>query len=319
VSTERPRLVVGKTPGVLADDHLAEAGRKVLRFHLARMIAREAGTREGRDAEDLHAMRVATRRQRAAWRIFGEAFRAGRTKPHRERLREVASRLGAVRDLDVLLEGADAYRADLPVAEQRALEPLLATWRIHREDARRLLLRELDSDGYRRWLDDYAEFVRHEGVAARQTLPTEPHRVRDTAASRIQAAYEQVRAYEPVLRWADVDTLHELRIAGKWLRYSLEFVRETLAPEGDALIARVTALQDHLGLLHDADVSAHLARDFLLDQAGSLSDAESAAIGRYLVNREREVTRLRRGVGATWRGVAGMPFRRVLGRALARL
>ena len=182
-----------------------------------------------------------------------------------------------------------------------------------------LLLRELDSDGYRRWLDDYAEFVRHEGVAARAALPTEPHRIRDTAASRILAAYEQVRAYEPVLRWADVETLHELRIAGKWLRYTLEFVRETLGPEGDVLIARVTALQDHLGLLHDADVAAHLARDFLLDQAGSLSDAESAAIGRYLLNREREVGRLRRGVGAPWRAVAGIPFRRLLGRALARL
>ncbi len=315
----RPKLTVGKTPGVLADDHLAEAGRKVLRFHLARMIAKEAGTRSGEDPEDLHDMRVATRRQRAAWRIFGEAFRAGRTKPHRGRLREVAARLGAVRDLDVLLEAADAYRADQTVAEQRGIEPLLATWRAHREDARVLLVRELDSDGYRRWLDDYAEFVRHEGLAARKTLPTEPHRVRDTAASRIQAAYEVVRAYEPVLRWADADTLHELRIAGKWLRYSLEFVRETLGTDGDALIARVTALQDHLGLLHDADVAAHLARDFLLDQAGSLSDAESGAIGRYLVNREREVARLRRGVGGPWRGVAGLAFRRGLGRALARL
>src|SRR5206468_8594490 len=109
----RPHLVVGKTPGVLAEDHIAEAGRKVLRFHLARMIAKEAGTRDGTDPEDLHAMRVATRRQRAAWRIFGEAFRPGRTKKHRNRLREVAARLGAVRDLDVLLEAADAYRADL--------------------------------------------------------------------------------------------------------------------------------------------------------------------------------------------------------------
>ena len=319
VGEERPRLIVGKTPGVLPDDHLAEAGRKVLRFHLARMIAKEAGTREGKDPEDLHAMRVATRRQRAAWRIFGEAFRNGRTKPHRGRLREVAARLGAVRDLDVLLEAADAYRADLPVSEQRGLEPLLAAWRVHRDDARALLVRELDSDGYRRWLDDYAEFVRHEGLAARPVAPTEPHRVRDTAASRIQAAYEQVRAYEPVLRWADVETLHELRIAGKWLRYSMEFVRDALGPDSEPLIARVTALQDHLGLMHDADVSAHLARDFLVDRAGTISDAESAAIGRYLVNREREVTRLRRGVGGPWRGVAGMSFRRGLGRALAGL
>jgi CHAD domain-containing protein len=315
----RPRLMVGKTPGVLADDHVAEAGRKVLRFHLARMINREAGTRDGTDPEDLHAMRVATRRQRAAWRVFGGAFRAGRTKSHRSRLRDVASRLGAVRDLDVLIEAADAYRADLPVAEQRALEPLVAAWRTHRDDARVLLVRELDSDGYRRWLDDYAEFVRHEGTAVVATGPTEPHRVRDTAASRIHAAYEQVRAYEPVLRWADVETLHELRIAGKWLRYSLEFVREALGPDADGLIARVTALQDHLGLMHDADVSAHLARDFLVEHAGSLSDVESGAIAHYLVNREREVTRLQRTVGRTWRGVAGIAFRRSLGRALAGL
>jgi CHAD domain-containing protein len=283
------------------------------------MIAREAGTRTGEDPEDLHSMRVATRRQRAAWRIFGEAFRNGRTKAHRRRLREVAGRLGAVRDLDVLIEAIDVYRADLPVVEQRALEPLVGAWRIHRDDARQLLLRELDSDGYRRWLDDYAEFVRHEGLGARPVAPTEPHRVRDTAASRIQAAYEQVRAYEPVLRWADVDTLHELRIAGKWLRYSLEFVREALGPDSDALIARVTALQDHLGLMHDADVSAHLARDFLLDHAGGLSNTETAAIGRYLLSREREVGRLRRTVGPTWRGVAGVRFRRGLGRALAGL
>jgi CHAD domain-containing protein len=251
--------------------------------------------------------------------VFGEAFRPGRTKGHRGRLREVAARLGTVRDLDVLIENADAYRADLPVAEQRALEPLLAGWRDHREDARRLLIRELDSDGYRRWLDDYAEFVRHEGLAVRPVIATEPHRVRDTAASRIQAAYEQVRAYEPVLRWADVETLHELRIAGKWLRYSLEFVREALGPEAANLIARVTALQDHLGLLNDADVASRLARDFLVERAGDVSDAESSAIGRYLVNREKEIARLRRTVGRPWRGVAGLAFRRALGRTLAGL
>ena len=199
-------------------------------------------------------MRVATRRQRAAWRVFGASFRPGRTKRYRNGLREIASRLGAVRDLDVLLEAADLYRADLPVAEQRALEPLLSDWREHRDDARVLLIRELDSDGYRRWVDDYRDFVRTEGAAVVPVGPTQPHRVRDTAASRIWTAYEQVRGYEPVLRWADVETLHELRIAGKWLRYTLEFVREALGDDAAPLIARVTALQDHLGLMNDADV-----------------------------------------------------------------
>ncbi len=312
-------LVVGKTPGVTADDHVAEAGRKVMRFHLARMIAREAGVRSGHDLEDVHAMRVATRRQRAAWRVFGAAFRPGRTKRYRTGLRDVAARLGAVRDLDVLLEAADAYRADLPVTEQRAMEPLLADWRTHRDEARVLLLRELDADDYQRWLDDYRDFVRSEGTLVLPVGPTQPHRIRDTTASRIWAAYEQVRGYESALRWADVETLHELRIAGKWLRYSLEFVREALGDDSAPLIAKVTALQDHLGLLNDADVAASMARTFLVEHAGDLSGIESAAIGRYLVSREREIARLRRSVGPTWRGVAGISFRRALGRVVAGL
>lgn len=313
------RLVVGKAPGVTADDHIAEAGRKVMRFHLARMLDYEAGTRSGLDPEDVHKMRVATRRQRAAWRVFGETFRPGRTKRYRKGLREIAGRLGAVRDLDVQLEAADAYRADLPVDEQRALEPLMNAWRSHREDARVLLLRELDADGFRRWLDEYRDFVRTEGAQVLAVGPVQPHRVRDTAPSRIWAAYEAVRGYEPVLRWADVETLHELRIAGKWLRYTLEFVREALGPGSAPLIARVTAMQDHLGLLNDADVTASMARTFLVEHAGELSGLESAAIGRYLVDRERAVARLRRTIGPTWRGITGPAYRRALGRVVAGL
>ncbi len=313
------RLSVGKSPGVTADDHVAEAGRKIMRFHLARMLDSEPGARTGAETEPVHKMRVATRRQRAAWRVFGASFRPKRTKRYRDGLREIASRLGAVRDLDVQLESADAYRAGLPAAEQRGLEPLMTAWRTHRDDARILLLRELDSDGYRRWLDDYRDFVRTDGALVLPVGPVEPHRVRDTAPARVWAAFEQVRGYEPVLRWADVETLHELRIAGKWLRYTLEFVREALGEESDPLIARVTALQDHLGLMHDADVTATMARTFLVEHAGDLSALESAAIGRYLVDRERTVVGLHRSIGSPWRGVAGTRFRRALGRVVADL
>jgi CHAD domain-containing protein len=316
---ETPRLVVGKTPGVVADDHIAEAGRKVMRFHLARMIDREPGVRSGVDIEDVHKMRVATRRQRAAWRMFGTSFRKGRTKPYRSGLRSLARRLGAVRDLDVLLEAIDGYRADLSVVEQRAIEPLIAAWRQHRDDARVLLMRELDSPDHGRFVDDYLVFVRTEGAAVTPVRPVEPHQVRDTAPSRIWAAYEQVRSYEGVLRWADISTLHELRIASKRLRYSLEFVQEALGDDALPLIARVTALQDHLGLMNDADVAASMARTFLVEQSSRLSPIESQAIGRYLVDRDREVARLRRSVGIPWRAVAGAGFRRALGRVVAGL
>lgn len=316
----RPRKTsMPKTPGVTGDDTVAEAGRKTLRFHFARMLAREAGTRDGTDLEDLHAMRVATRRMRAAWRIFGDGFKPGPTRRLQRQLRRVARRLGDVRDLDVLLEGLETYRAAVPEPEREALEPLADAWRVRRDRARERLIAELDSADHARFVDEFRVFVHTDGAGAADVNPGDPHHVRTTAPSRIWAAYEQVRAYEPVLRWADVEALHELRIAAKWLRYSLEFVREPLGRDVNALIPRVTALQDHLGWLHDADVAAGMARSLLLDRAGSLSVDESAAIGRYLVSREREVGRLRRTIARPWRGVAGPAFRRQLGRAVADL
>jgi len=314
-----PRLTAPKTPGVTADDHLAEAGRKVLRFHLARMVAREEGTRIGRDSEELHGMRVATRRQRAAWRVFGFAFDQKRTGHHQQRLKLVARELGGVRDMDVLIEAAEAYQAKQAAAEAAAFEPLVGSWRVQRDAARIVLLKGLDSGKYRRWVDEYIAFVQAEGDGALAVGPVQPHRVRDTMPSRVWSAYEGVRAYESVMRWADVNTLHDLRIAAKWLRYTLEFVREALGREAGPVIEKVVALQDHLGWLHDADVAAGLARGFLVEHAGDLSEHESAAIGRYLVDRERELARLRRTVGPAWRGVSSLAFRRALGRVVAGL
>jgi CHAD domain-containing protein len=315
-----PRLVVGKTPGVEPGDTIAEAGRRVFRFHLARLLAKEAGTRSGKDPEDLHDMRVATRRMRAAWRVFGDGYRANRTRRLRGRLRTLAGRLGAVRDLDVLIGAVEAHRDGLSTEAAEAFEPLLASWREQREAAREALLEELDSNDYRRLVEEYRAFVLTEGAAAVvPPSPTTPHRVRDTAASRTWAAYEQVRAYEPVLRWADIETLHQLRIAAKWLRYTLEFYREALGPEAGVLIPRVVAIQDHLGWLHDAEVSASLTRAFLVAEASRLTPAEVDAIAGYLRAREQEMVRLRRTFGRPWRAVAGASFRRLLGRATAAL
>jgi CHAD domain-containing protein/adenylate cyclase class IV len=309
----------GKSPGVTAQDTLAEAGRKVFRFHLARMIARDPGTRSGHDPEDLHAMRVATRRLRAAWRVFGSAYRPRRTRKLQRSLRDVARLLGVVRDLDVLIEAGERYAATLAKPGRTAVRPLFDSWRRDRDEARQALIAELDSDGYRRFVQDFGAFVMDDQAAVARVAADQPHLVRDTAPAQIWAAYHTVRAYESVLRWADIETLHALRIDAKRLRYGVEFFRETLGPEGNDLIARIVGLQDHLGLLHDADVAAGLTRQFLLARSTDLEPAERAEVGRYLVHCEQEVARLKRATNGPWRQVEGVGFRRALGRALARL
>jgi CHAD domain-containing protein len=314
-------LAVGGSPGIEATDPLAEAGRKVLRFHFARMLAREAAVRnpENHDIEDLHAMRVAVRRQRAAWRFFGDAYRPGKTKQLRGRLGVVGDRLGAVRDLDVLLDGAAHYLEHDRPADAVGLVPLLEAWHNERTESERVLLAELDSPGYARWLDEYRHFVTTDGAAAIPVTPTAPGRVRDTGASRLWTLQEQVRGYEQVMPWADVPTLHQLRIDAKRLRYALEFLKEALGPESQLLIKPVVALQDHVGALHDADVAAARARALLVESSSRLTPGERAAVARYLESRERELSRLRRTAHRPYGTIVAPTFRRRLARIVAAL
>ena len=81
------------------------------------------------------------------------------------------------------------------------------------------------------------------------------------AASLIAQRLDEMLAYESCLANPDnVYELHEMRIAGKRLRYTMEvfqpvYVRYTDAgTEFSAILQAVKNLQEHLGILHDADV-----------------------------------------------------------------
>ena len=92
------------------------------------------------------------------------------------------------------------------------------------------------------------------------------------AARTIGARLDAMLAYEPTLSDPKaVYELHQMRIAAKRLRYTLEIyqeVYETFTPYGKtftAAIESVRMLQEHLGEIHDADVlvpqlTEHLAR-----------------------------------------------------------
>ena len=130
--------------GVLPTDSMATATRKVLRLHYEAMRDHEEGTISGEDPEGLHDMRVATRRMRAALRI-AEPYLSGKAVARVGRdLRQVARALGAVRDLDVLIEHARQFRYELPAEQQADMDGLLAVWEAARKRARRKLLRLLE-------------------------------------------------------------------------------------------------------------------------------------------------------------------------------
>ena len=98
---------------LLETHDLATACGLVMNRHLNAMLAREAGTRDGRDIEQLHMMRVALRKLRAALLVFPGAI----NKPEREALESELSwlgdALGDVRDLDVFLDRMALTRSEL--------------------------------------------------------------------------------------------------------------------------------------------------------------------------------------------------------------
>ncbi len=315
------------SPGLLPDDSMSEAGRKTLWFHFLRMLRHEPGTRLGEDIEELHDMRVATRRMRAANQVFGNFFTPEAIRPFNKEIRRVTRALGPVRDLDVFEEKAVRYLETLPEEARHGLDPLLETWRAERKVAREKMLVFLDSDRYRTFKHEFAEFLQTQGAGA-LPVPKDrpvPYQVRHVAPRMIYTRYETVRAYETVLQEAQIETLHALRIDCKYLRYTLEFLREVLGPEGEAFIGEVKAMQDHLGDLNDAEVAIGLLSGFLSswDTAQAnvpLSQRRSSeGIVTYLASRHAEKHRLVVTFPGAWDRLNREEVRRWLALAVAAL
>jgi len=338
---EQPfELVVSELPdrpGLEADDSMAEAARKTFLFHFQRMLYHEPGTRLGADIEELHDMRVATRRMRAAIPVFGDYLDMGAMRPFVKGLRRTGRVLGAVRDLDVFWEKTRRYLDTLLPEQQSGLDPLRAVWEAECEEARERMLAYLDGDRYARFVERFGEFLQTPGAGA---LPVVleggeplPHRLRHVVPAAVYQRLAAVWAYDEWVTGPDVPLarLHQLRIAAKGLRYTLEFFQEVLGPEAKSLIKEIKGLQDHLGDLQDAVVASNLLRDFLTWGTWGHRDVEgkyvslptvpivAPGVAAYLTARQVELQRLLDTFPDAWAQIQSLDFRHWVAGALAAL
>lgn len=315
--------VLPQPPPMHPDDPMSEAGRKVILTHFMKMLANEAGTREGVDIEFLHDMRVSTRRMRAAFRIFEPFYSAKAVKRFNKGLRRTGGALGVVRDLDVLIEKAEAYEAGLAPDDGMTIQPLLENWHAARDRSRQELTEYLDSSAYRRFVEEFRTFLETPGAHARPVPAGEPvaHQVRHIVPRLVMERYEQVRAYEPILDSAPVTTYHMLRIDCKRLRYALEFFAPLLGAGAPALIKQVTGMQDLLGAMQDAHVAEGLIAEFLAGQGKRKKKAPPLppmpGVEAYHLAQQQLQAELLAAFPAPWKSLTGLAFRRSLGLALA--
>jgi CHAD domain-containing protein len=323
VESPRLPLELNANKGVLPDDSMAEAARKVLRFSFERMLLNEPGSRLGENIEAIHDMRVATRRMRSAIRLFSPFFKANTIKPLNHALRDVARLLGEVRDLDVFMDNAQRFAQENP---ELSLDPLVTAWQKRLNKARRALIRHLDSKTFARFVDQFHTFVSTPGAGAGALPGPEEavaYQVRYIAPRLIYEHYEAVRAYQPVLDDAPLTTLHALRIDFKRFRYTLEFLEEVLGPEIKMVIKETKAMQDHLGNLNDTQVASGLLVDFIDVQNASYSGVpifmrpDISGVQRYALATDAEQKRLLDTFPAAWANFNRNEVRRALALAIA--
>jgi triphosphatase len=284
---------------VVPDDTWSDAARKLLRRHLVRMLEREDATRAG-DMTALKQMRVATRRMRATWRVFGTAFSGGHARHFEENLRHVAGLLGLVRDLDVLLE---------TVAGNNEVAAMAASWQARRDAAFDELVRFLDSRTYERFVDDFlagtgARVHWAPGKSTRdlvaQGAPVQLERARE----RMLGAAASASGTHEAAAW------HELRITAKKMRYSLEAFRDVLDERAATeFIERLRTLQDNLGEMNDASVAAREGASWLTSAAGADAPPEQrVAVARFIGKAESAVARARLEFAPLWPPLAESPI-----------
>ncbi|MBO0893553.1 MAG: CHAD domain-containing protein, partial [Acidimicrobiales bacterium] len=285
---------------------IGDVAYAVLRRNALAMLAHEPGTRLGEDPEDLHDMRVATRRLRAGLSLFAEALPVG-AKRLRDELGWLGGLLGAVRDLDVELGRMGEWRAEVGPEDRDALGDLVAIVEQHREEERRALLAGLESARYRRLTGGLVSMLQKgpsRRLPAARTLAAvaAPGLVGDRHKAATKAAKRAKRSGIP----AD---FHRLRIRCKRLRYALEFVAEVYEHKTAGFVRQLVGLQDSLGLLQDAEVAGARLRAQVDEGGSSLKPRTVFAMGiaaeRHRAQADRLLRRLPGQVkvlkGSRWR------------------
>jgi CHAD domain-containing protein len=236
-----------------------------------RILAHDPGTRLGTDPEDLHQLRVATRRLRAFLRAGRRLLDREWSESLRAELGWLGAALGPARDLDVLVEhlsdevealGDDAAHA----------RGLLGSFDAERAAARVTVVEAMQSERYLALLDR---------VEAASVPPLSGAEAALAAIwwrewKRTRAAFAALGDQPPD------EELHAARIRVKRARYAAELASHQLRESGAAFLAAAKRLQDVLGEHQDAVVAEERIRSW-----AATSPVEAFVAGR-LVQRQRD-------------------------------
>jgi len=245
------------------------------------------------DPEQLHQMRVSTRRLRTALQVFQVAIVLPEFASEK-RMGALAKTLGGLRDFDVQIADLQTvYRPRLQGQEQTLLDKIIRILQKSRRQAFRTVAQTLRRSRYRDMKTAYETWLAQPRFTPVATLPIQtllPDLLSPLLSDLLLHPGWLVPAADPSPQ--AMTKLHDLRKACKRLRYQTEFFTPFYGESFQTWVEDVKQLQEKLGKLQDSHVLQELLASHLPKQAHlptletSIQETQAAVLSDWDATRQ---------------------------------
>jgi len=261
--------------------------------------------------EDIHDLRVSSRRIRTVLDLFSEYLPNKKLKFWEKEIRTITKSFGSVRDLDVQIDLIDEiYESTEDNKIRSGLRRIRMRLKQKRKqkqaNTKKITSLILDSTSIVE-MNTWAEAAL-ENSAGEIFLSSELFRL---GYKQIQTRLDEFIFYEVFMfDPTRVKELHQMRISAKQLRYALEVFSNLYEHKTDFALDIARQAQEYLGNIHDSDVWIDFLPNFMIKEMKRINDfyGYSSPYNRikpgieYLIkNRKRERTRIYKAFLKDWK------------------
>lgn len=271
-------------------------------FHLRRQYevlqAQRGRLSAAGSAESVHEMRIATRKTRAALRVFRDLLpEPGRSELHQE-LRWLAGELGKTRDLDMYIANIEQCVDELEERDRAALRAQLRYLAAARAQAHRHLRDALTSDRCHVLIRRFAGFL--DGQPSASALRRwGSFRICDGADLYLDKTLRRIlKRGRHISKSSPAAALHALRISSKRYRYLLEFFLPLYERKLGKAFKATRRIQNFLGDHQDSCVAEERLRKHAAAVVGA---DELIALGQLVHLQTCRAAQIRKRFRKQWR------------------
>ena len=214
------------------------------------------------DPEDIHDLRVSSRRLREGLALFAPCYSAGNIARLVRQMKRVTRLLGDIRNTDEAILFFTALAEELDADHRDDLERIAASFQKGREKELKRLKAGLKETAAGALIDLFRRVVNSPLLFDRQASNVDLSiPLSQFAGDALNARLAAVLRLLPEARLAgEIEAQHLLRIGVKHFRYRMEILSFLFGAHFEELHGVLKAYQDLLGKMHDLDVFAGIVR-----------------------------------------------------------